>query len=968
MKKQLRKIALAVIFSMVAAVFAPAGQVAYAATKTFTYAEQNSGDKVTTLFMDKGEKVDLKFNGVSNWKTYKYKWSSNNPKVAVVDSGGVITAIGNGIATIQLTISGGDGTQYKSSGVIVYVGQKQSVAIKTATGEECIVEEGKSVTLKAEGIKDNVGDRYTFNWSSTVPSVATISDNGVLKAVNPGLTVIQLSVTKKHSGEVMQATPIAVLVTASGATTPTPTPTKAPTAAPTKAPGATATPTPTPTVAPANGKYSVTVLTDRSIALTFTDKVTYTRNDIQLSIDYGNNVYYPVTLEDATLDSTGKVMTLTVPYNLENQTYVVKVGTADTGTKFAVSIGAPNRMEITYSCMGQQGVAYACTTSLGIDVPVNLSYKLYYNNVDVTETYKNMGYAYFELVSPVNSGSVVLGGDYLYFYQASQAAQVSATFIYNTTGEVKELRNAVTITAKTLGNYSITGVKNWTIIKDDSTTTIDWDNPVKSIVAGQNGYKVVALLADSYGNYYSTDERGVNRDKNIYSVNDQDTLFALKGYSFTFQPDNDTNFYVDPTGSIFTYAAEGNARVSVNLFDPSITYGMRTIGTWNFSILAAGKLSKATTDEPNVTLLTKANNNESRFCEKDVSIRLYDQYGNPWTGTANLTVTSNIAALNSVISSVANVSAGDEEGEWLLHVDGKSIAQYCTYSVVNLIVKDSTTNVSTSVRVSVLTPPTTTSGTITVSSWGVGVSKSTISYGSGLASELSAQTTEVELYQKSPNGYNVGLLDGTTTDENGNLTRVYVQNSLTSTYSGAQVGDIYVLVTAPDGTVVPQASAGELGVSVAAGKVTITVTKRNADGSLSCLPKGTYRVTATKINAISGSYIARIPQTTTFVVEDKTKDVTVIGYNNGKRTTKTLGVYTMEDIVLELFNFALGGTRWTTLTRDMITVDYASAGSSGAYRINSIEFAIPAEGENLYQIKYKKTVPINQIIYTGSMY
>ena len=75
MKKQLRKIALAVVFSLAATMLAPAGQ-ALAATKTFTYAEQKSGDQVTTLFMDCNEQVDLKFLGVSNWKSYKYKWAS----------------------------------------------------------------------------------------------------------------------------------------------------------------------------------------------------------------------------------------------------------------------------------------------------------------------------------------------------------------------------------------------------------------------------------------------------------------------------------------------------------------------------------------------------------------------------------------------------------------------------------------------------------------------------------------------------------------------------------------------------------------------------------------------------------------------------------------------------------------------------------------------------------------------------
>lgn len=966
MKKQLRKIALAVIFSLVAAVFAPANQVALAATKTFTYAEQNSGDKVTTLVMDKGEKVDLKFMGVSNWKTYTYKWASSNSKVAVVDSAGVITAIGAGIATIKLTISGGDGTQYTSAGVTVYVDQKQEVTIGTAATDEIksyTLEMGKSVILKANGIKDNVGDRYTFNWSSTDTSVAKVSSEGVITTVAPGLTVIQLSVTKKFSGEVMQATPIAVLVTASGTSTPVATATPTPT--PTVAPNATATPTPTPT--PVAGTYTVTVLTDRSIALTFADKVSYTQSDVQLNIDYGNNILYPITLDAVSLDSTGKVMTITTAYNLENQKYNIKVGNSDAGTTFTVVIGAPNRMEITYSCMGQESVAYACTNSLGIDVPVNLSYKLYYNNIDVTETYQNMGYVYFELVSPINSGKVALGGDYLYFYEAAQTAQVSATFIYNTTGEVKELKNAIAITSKSLGNYSITGVKNWTIIKNDSTEAIDWDNPVKTVVAGQTGYKVVALLADSYGYYYSTDERGVNTEKNIYSVDDANTIFALKGYSFSFYPENDNNFYVDPTGSIFTYAAEGSARIYLTLYDPSVTYGTRTIGNWNFTVLAAGKLSKAVPDTANVTLLTKANNNEQRFCETDVSVRLYDQYNNAWSGSTNLSVTSNVAALNSVINNVATLSAGQNTGEWVLHIDGKSIAQYCTYSVVNFIVTDSNTNVSTSIRVSLLTPPSTTSG-VTVSTWGVGVSDSVISFGAGLWSEVGA-TTEVELYQKSVNGYNIGLLDNTTTDENGKSTHVYLQSTLTSTYPGCNVGDIYVLVTAPDGTVVPQAAAGELGVSIdATGKVTITATKRNSDGTLSSLAKGTYRVVATKINGISGSYVAKATQTTTFAIEDNTKDVTLLGTNNGKRTSKTIGLYTMNEIVLELFNFALGGTKWTTLTKDdIINVDYTSAGGN-AYRINSIEFAIPAEGENIYQIKYKKTVEINQIIYTGTSY
>ena len=63
MKKQFKKLSLALVFAMAVSLVAPAVRVVEAAVqKTFTYAEQVTGDKVTTLVMDKGEKVDLKFD------------------------------------------------------------------------------------------------------------------------------------------------------------------------------------------------------------------------------------------------------------------------------------------------------------------------------------------------------------------------------------------------------------------------------------------------------------------------------------------------------------------------------------------------------------------------------------------------------------------------------------------------------------------------------------------------------------------------------------------------------------------------------------------------------------------------------------------------------------------------------------------------------------------------------------------
>ena len=222
--------ALCMSFTMIT----PSTQTALAATKTFTYAEQTTGEKVTSLEMQIGEKVDLKFNGISNWKTYTYKWVSSNSKVAVVDSAGVITALGIGVATIRLTVSGGDGTQYTSTGVTVYVGKEQDFTIGTFNKkalEYATVEMGNTISLKANGVPNG----YICTWSSTNAHIAKIDNNGKVTPVATGLTVIQLTATNSKNGEVLSAVPIALQVTSKDmmvTETPTPNPTFTPTPTP----------------------------------------------------------------------------------------------------------------------------------------------------------------------------------------------------------------------------------------------------------------------------------------------------------------------------------------------------------------------------------------------------------------------------------------------------------------------------------------------------------------------------------------------------------------------------------------------------------------------------------------------------------------------------------------------------------------------------------------------------------------
>lgn len=976
MKKHFKKLSLALMFAMAVSFIAPAARVADAATtKTFTYAEQVTGDTVTSLVMDKGEKVDLKFNGVSNWKTYSYKWVSSNTKVAVVDSAGIVTAMGTGVATIKLTISGGDGTKYSSTGVTVYVGLDQSVTIGTSATPELksyTLEMGNTVALKANGLRDNVGGRYTFNWSSTDTTVATIGSNGVVTPKAPGLTVIQLTVKKNFSGATMVAAPIALLVTGQGTSAPVATATPAPT----QKPGATATPiptaTPTPTPVIAAGSYSVAVVSDKSIAVTFGSAVTVKADEVVLSEVIqadGQDILIKDDIKTLDWDESGKKLTITTEDPLKTGRYNVKFGDGDQGRTFQVNIGVPNRIDIIYTCMGRENTAYAYDDEAGIDVPVNLTYKLYYGNVDVTETYENSGNVEYELVAPIDSDYVFLDNEQVYFYAPKQTAVVRGTFTYYTEAGEKQLKDTVSIVSKEIGDYAVSHVANWTIIDTNSTEPIDWNNPVKKVVADKDNFKIVALLADTYGFYYSTDDRGVDKSKNIYSIDDSETLFSLKGYSYSFNTSNDDKFFIDDTGELYTFEASNRAAVYITLYTPDDRNGERNIGAWYFTIQEASKLNSLKVSESKVTLLKNANNNDERFCETDVIVTLYDQYNYKWTGDAYLEVTSTTSSINDRIDNAASITKGDNEGEWVLHIDAKELASLTTKTTVTLTIADEETKKKATVTVNIKNPGSA-SGSIVVDDWAVGMKESTITFGDGSLTEVDAQAV-IELYEVSKTGsYNVGILTNGYLDENDNIIKIIMQKSKTQTFnaSNCKPGEVYVLVTGPDGKVVDFAkTSNDLGLyqDPYTGAVTMNVTKYNGN-TLSYMKEGVYNVKVTKITKVTNSSASKSIKNTTFTVVDNTKDVTISGYNGTRTSLSVSGKNDpdIKNIVLELFNFKLGDSSWNSITEENITSVTYSEPVNNRIRITAIEFAVPADGKNggvTYQkkINLSKSITIN---------
>ena len=133
---------------------------------------------------------------------------------------------------------------------------------------------------------------------------------------------------------------------------------------------------------------------DRLLVLTFTNAVDYGVEEIvfQELISIPGDEPVPVVrnLSKATLDPTKQQLQIELENTLENgKTYRITVG--NVAKEIVARIGAPNRIEITYGCLGKENTAYAYDETINLDVPVKLSYRLKYGTIDVTETYDNLG-------------------------------------------------------------------------------------------------------------------------------------------------------------------------------------------------------------------------------------------------------------------------------------------------------------------------------------------------------------------------------------------------------------------------------------------------------------------------------------------------------------------------------------------------------------------------------------------------
>lgn len=120
-------------------------------------------------------------------------WSSSNSKIATVNSNGV--AKGTGVGQCTITAKTKDGSF--SASVLLNVTQIYETGIKLSKSKVSL-NKGKTVTLKATLSPSNT-DFKTVTWDSDNYDIATVSSNGVVKAINTGTCAITATSTNGKS-------------------------------------------------------------------------------------------------------------------------------------------------------------------------------------------------------------------------------------------------------------------------------------------------------------------------------------------------------------------------------------------------------------------------------------------------------------------------------------------------------------------------------------------------------------------------------------------------------------------------------------------------------------------------------------------------------------------------------------------------------------------------------------------------
>lgn len=152
------------------------------------------------------EVVDLSINNkvsllayVDNVSNYSINWTSSNESVAIVNAGGIVTALSEGTAIITASYLHQDGKVYSDNCLIkVSGGIDVEVTDINFLGEELVISKNSETTIEPI-ILPTDATLKSVKYNSKDLSIATIDSDGILKTLAKGTVMIEVTVNDKYT-------------------------------------------------------------------------------------------------------------------------------------------------------------------------------------------------------------------------------------------------------------------------------------------------------------------------------------------------------------------------------------------------------------------------------------------------------------------------------------------------------------------------------------------------------------------------------------------------------------------------------------------------------------------------------------------------------------------------------------------------------------------------------------------------
>lgn len=150
--------------------------------------------------------------------TSQVAWSSSSVQIATIASTGLATAVSQGSTTITAIYNAGSGSVVTGTGTFAVTGgtKEAYTAVSITPNSQSVSASGQTSQLIAlgtsgsTGLEEDVTNSSSIKWSSSVPSIATVSASGLVTGASVGSTTITAVLTNPDGSVVSGTASVAV--------------------------------------------------------------------------------------------------------------------------------------------------------------------------------------------------------------------------------------------------------------------------------------------------------------------------------------------------------------------------------------------------------------------------------------------------------------------------------------------------------------------------------------------------------------------------------------------------------------------------------------------------------------------------------------------------------------------------------------------------------------------------------------